>query len=652
MTSAMQSVLAAMSDGFRRERPLPVSEWADAHRYLSEIASSEPGRWRTSRTPYLREIMDSLSPANPARRVVVMAGAQLGKTETGNNWLGSIIHQTPGPVLVVEPTLDTVKKVSQQRITPMIDATPVLRERVSEARSRDSSNTIAVKTFKGGLLIMTGANSAAGLRSMPIRFLFCDEVDEYPGDVEGQGDPVALAEKRTATFARRKVLMTSTPTIRGVSRIEREYLASDRRKFFVPCPECGHMDFLQWSRGGWRGDEGAHHHMVWEGHDLASVRMACSACGCLVPESAKATMLAGGQWRSTLPDGETWDGKTIGYHISSLYSPLGWKSWGDCLGEFLDAKDDPFRLKTWVNTVLGETFEEAGDALESGSLKARCEVYPADVPAGVGTLVCAVDTQVDRIEAQVVGFGAGEEMWLIAFEQMFADASQGDAWDSATGSIWAQLDRFLAQTFRHENGRACRIETTVIDSGGAHTEEVYRYCAARPGRRIIPIKGGSFDGRPLVERPSTRNRYHLPLYVLCVSTGKDMLMGRLQVKSRGPGFVHLPSWIDDEYAAQLTSERAVRKYVKGRGSVRVWEQTRERNEAFDLGVYSLAALHICGRAFVNGLAARARRWAAPTGDAAPVEEPSPPPEAAEPTPPARPARSVAKPRAKPWATRW
>lgn len=646
MSVALAHALAAFSDGARREKPQTVSAWADQFRFLSPIASAEPGRWRTARTPYLREIMDALSPEFPAKRVVVMAGAQLGKTECGNNWLGSIIHQTPGPVLYVEPTLDVVKKVSQQRITPMIDSTPVLTSRVHEARSRDSGNTIQMKTFKGGLLIMTGANSAAGLRSMPIRFLFCDEVDEYAGDVEGQGDPVALAEKRTATFSRKKILLTSTPTVRGVSRIEKEYLASDRRRYFIPCPHCGHMDYLQWSLGGWRGDEGQHHHMVWSGRDAQSIRMACSTCGALSDESSKTAMLARGEWRSTLTPGVDWNGKTVGFHISSLYSPLGWKSWAECLSEFFDAKEDPFKLKTWVNTILGETWEEDGDSVEATALAARRAAYKSEVPAGVGTLVCSVDTHPDRLEAQVVGFGHGEEWWLIAFEQILGDPHKPE--------IWAKLDAFIAQTFRHENGKACPIDTTVIDSGGAATEEVYRYCGARLAKRIFPVKGGSVTGKPLVEKPSIRNRYHVPLYVLCVDTGKDMLMGRLQIKKPGPGYVHLPEWVDDEYIAQLTAERAIRKYVKGRGSVRVWENVRpgKRNEAFDLGVYALAALHLCGHQFVRGLAERARVWSIPVEGAPVAHDPG----AIEEKPfverkDARPKR-VALPRKKPWATRW
>lgn len=595
MSSSLASAFErGFASGIKLEQELTVSQWADQYRYLSPIASSEPGRWRTSRVPYIRDIMDALSPKSPFERVVMMGGAQVAKTEAGNNWLGHIIHCTPGPVLYVEPTLDMVKKVSRQRITPMIESSPVLSSLVSEPRARDSSNTVLTKEFRGGLLVLTGANSAASLRSMPIRFLFCDEVDEYPGDVGGQGDPVSLAEKRTATFSRRKVLLTSTPTIRGVSRIEREYLASDRRRYFIPCPECGHMDFLQWSLGGWYGNEGAHHHMVWEGRDVESIRMCCSGCGCLIHERHKTQMLARGEWRPTATASNS---KTVGFHVSSLYSPHGWKSWPQCLREFLDSKDDVFKLKTWVNTVLGETWEEAGDRLDAGGLKARLESYPADVPDGVGVLVAAVDVQDDRLEAAIYGFGHGEEMWLIAFEQVMGSPKSEDT--------WRRLDAFLFQRFERANGKTMAVERACVDTGGHHTEEAYRYCAARLSRGVYPIKGGNMTGRPLVERPSMRNKYRLPLFVLCVDTGKDMLFGRLQVKKRGEGYVHLPAWTDDEFLEQLTSERSVRQYVRGRGSVRKWQKIRERNEALDLTVYAIAALHLCGQAFIKSLGARA-----------------------------------------------
>lgn len=600
MTQSVTELCAsAFAEGLAPEPSLSVSDWADAFRFLSSTASSEPGRWRTARTPYLREIMDALSPSHPAQRVVVMAGAQVGKTECGNNWIGYVIHRAPGPMLMVQPTVETAKRVSKQRLAPMIEATPALRERVAESRSRDSGNTVQVKEFDGGVLIITGANSSAGLRSMPIRFLFMDEVDEYPGDIEGQGDPVALAEKRTSTFPRRKVLLTSTPTVKGVSRIECEFQDSDQRRYFLSCPACGHADYLTWRDLG-------HHRIEWDERAPETARMVCGGCGERVEERHKTDMLERGDWRPTAEC----DGRTVGFHLSALYSPVGWKSWAECAAEFLAAKEDLSKLKTWVNTVLGETWEERGDSVEAGSLMARLEPYAAEVPNGVGILVAAVDVQGDRLEAVVKGYGANEESWLIAFTQLHGDPARPE--------VWLELDRFLQQEFTHESGRKLRVECTVVDSGGLHTEHVYVYTRARYNWRVYPIKGGSLTGRPLVERPSNQNRYRVPLFVLCVDTGKDIVMSRLMISSAGPGFMHLPDWSDAEYIAQLTAEKAIRKYAKGRGAVREWVKLRERNEALDLEVYALAALHILGPATVKSLSDRAALLALPTLDTSAV----------------------------------
>lgn len=568
-----------------------------------------------------------ISVANPSGLFLAGDGfIPTHNTECGNNWIGYVIHRAPGPMLMVQPTVETAKRVSKQRLAPMIDSTPVLRARVAEARARDSGNTVQVKEFEGGLLIITGANSAAGLRSMPIRFLFMDEVDEYPGDVDGQGDPVALAEKRTTTFSRRKVFLVSTPTIKGLSRIEREFLASDQRRYFLACPNCGCSDYLTWR-------DAAHHRLEWDEGRPETAHMVCRGCGARVEERHKTGMLMRGEWRSTAEG----DSKTVGFHLSALYSPLGWKSWAECVAEFLTVKEDPFRLKTWVNTVLGETWEERGDSVTTGSLLGRLEPFPAEAPDGIGVLVAAVDVQGDRLEVKVKGFGVGEESWLVAYSQIHGDP--------ARDPVWHDLDVFLAQTFDHESGQKLRVECTVVDSGGLHTEQVYRYCKARQGRRVFAIKGGSLAGRPLVQRPSVHNRYRVKLFVLCVDTGKDIVLSRLQIQAPKvpgtpvPGFIHLPSWVDEEYLAQLTSEKAIRKYVKGRGAVREWVKLRERNEALDLEVYALAALYILGQPLIAALPGRA------AGFSRRVEPGAPQPAAAAPVP-----RRARRPGG--WASRW
>jgi phage terminase large subunit GpA-like protein len=584
-----------------------VSAWADEHRMLSSKASAEPGAWRTDRTPYLREIMDRLSPHDRCQRVVFMKGSQVGGTECGNNWIGYVIAHSPGPMLMVQPTVDGAKRASKQRLAPMIEATPALRERVSEARTRDSGNTMMVKEFPGGLLILTGANSAAGLRSMPIRYLFCDEVDEYPGDVDNQGDPVSLAEKRTNTFANRKVFLVSTPTVKGVSRIEKEWLASDQRRYFVPCPHCGNMDWIRWENIRWNDD------------DPDTAYLQCVACERPIEERHKATMLTKGEWFATAEG----DRRTCGYHLSSLYAPLGWKAWGEVVRDFLGAKDDPHKFKTWINTELGEVWEERGEEVDADSLKARLEEYRADVPAGVGVLTCAVDVQGDRLECKVKGWGAQEESWLIAVHVIHGDPG--------TLTVWEELDTFRKQSFTNEAGRKLRIEITMIDSGGHHTDQVYRYCKARVGQRVFALKGVVGKGREIVSRASDRNRYRVKLFSVNTDAAKDQIVSRLRIKIPGPGYVHLPDWTDDEYLAQLTSEKAITKWKPRQGSVREWIKTRDRNEALDLEVYCLAGLHVLGAPIIRALPERAAALAAPVegaapdqpGQAAPGERPRP-----------------------------
>ena len=378
------------------EPDVTVSEWSDQYRLLDQAASSEPGKWRTRRTPYLKEIMDCLSATRPESIVVFMKGAQIGATEAGNNWLGYTIHHAPAPMLYVMPTVDAAKRASKQRIAPMIDAIPEVKAKVAVARARDSGNTLFQKDYPGGTLILTGANSAIGLRSMPARYLFMDEVDGYPTDLDGEGDPIQLAIRRTATYKRnRKIFIVSTPTIKGISAIEDYYEQSDQRRYFIPCPECGEFQVLEWKM------------ITWTDNDPDTAAMTCQHCGVIVPESNKTKLLSDGEWRATS------EGRFTGFHLSSLYSPVGWYSWSDAVADFLAAKKvGEEQLKTWVNTVLGETWEEQGEQADPNSLILRREEY--DEPPILWRTIGA-DVQKDRIELELVGWGEGEESWGLEY---------------------------------------------------------------------------------------------------------------------------------------------------------------------------------------------------------------------------------------------
>ena len=405
MAQAIDELLQVCREALRFEADLTVSEWADGHRVLSGKASAEPGPWRTDRTPYLQEVMDCLSTTNPVQRVVLMAGAQLGKTEAGSNWLGYVIAHAPGPMLMVQPTVDMAKRLSKQRLESLISETPCLSERIAPARSRDSGNTMFSKEFPGGMMILTGANSATGLRSTPCRYIFLDEVDAFPQDVDGEGDPVTLAERRSTTFSRRKIFMTSTPTVKDFSRIESEFLLSDQRRYHVPCPHCEAMQWLKWPQ------------LKWEDNEPSTVRYECEHCNERFTESYKTQMLTAGVWIATAPG----DGKTAGFHLSSLYSPLGWKSWEEVVEDFLRSKGDAPRLKTWVNTVLGETWEEDyASKVSATGLQERCEHYePAMLPEGALALTVGVDVQDNRLAVSVWCWGREEEGWLIDHQEIY-----------------------------------------------------------------------------------------------------------------------------------------------------------------------------------------------------------------------------------------
>lgn len=623
MASAAAVYLEAYRRGLEPEPDLTVSAWADMHRVLTGRSSAEPGPWRTSRFPFAREIMDALSVVSDARRVVFQGGRQIAKSEIGLNWIGYVIHHAPGPMLLVEPSVDMAKKTSRQRITPMLVETPALHDRVPVATARAAGNNIFIKEFPGGMLMLTGSNSSAALRSTPIRYLFANEADEYPDTVEDKGSALSIAEACTNNFPNRKVYITGNPGIRGASRIEREYLAGDQRRYFIPCPTCGVLDYLTWS--GYRDFVGqiepGHHRIRWEDGAPRTAHMLCGACGARVEEPAKEWMLANGEWQPTA-DG---DGDTRSYHLSSLYSPFGFKSWAECAIEFERKRSDPSELRSFVNEVLGETWEERAEAVDVDTLHSRLERYDAQVPSGVGVLVAAVDVQGDRLEAIVKGYGEAEESWLIEWEAFLGDPAQD--------AVWLALDKYLCGTFTTAGVRAVGIECVTIDSGGHHTDEVYRFCRTRTRRKLaagntawtqhlFAVKGGAETKLPLVGRPSRHNRYRTPLYVLCTDTGKGTILARLRIPAAGPGYIHLPNGLDREYCEQLVSEKAIWRYSKGHTG-RIWKKQRDRNEAFDLEVYALAALKILGEPFIRGLGDRAQVWARRRGEAAPPPAPEP-----------------------------
>lgn len=595
---AFEVLGGAWAEAFALPPRLTVSEWADEHRILAQKNSAEPGRWRTERTPYLRAIMDCLSPDHSCEKVTFVAGTQVGKTECGNNWIGHTVDVDPCPMMVVMPTSSLAKRWSRQRLAPLIADTPSLAAKVAQIRSRDEANTTLLKDFEGGMLVIAGANSAADLRSMPVRKLFKDEVDGYPFDVDGEGDPSALSENRTDTFARRKILETSTPTTAGFSRIWASFELTDMRRYWVPCPECGAKQWLKWANIKWDSDA-AH---AAQGQELwaaikRSTRYCCEHCGALIEEHHKTAMLAGGEWRADKPADSP---KHVGFHLSSLYSPLGWRSWAALVAQFIEAKrksdaGDQSLLKAFVNNRLAECWEEQGDKVEQGKIAARAEPYKlGEVPAGGLMLVAAIDCQGDRLEFKVKAYGPGEESWTVDYQVLYGDPGLEQVWRDAEARIVAP--------YRHASGKDLAIEACAVDSGGHHTQQVYAFCRRLAWRRVFAIKGASDSSRPVLGKPSAvefnyrgqKVKGGAQVWQVGTAVAKKTIYGRLRIETPGPGYCHHSLDLPKDYYEQLTCERLVTRYVKGHARLEWVKPAGKRNEALDLEVYCLAAAWFMG----------------------------------------------------------
>jgi len=542
---------------------LKISDWADSYRKLSPESSAESGAWKTSRAPYQREIMDSFNDPS-IQRIVFMKSAQVGATEILLNVIGYYIDQDPSPMLVMQPTLQMGQAFSKDRLATMIRDSEKIRGCVKDPRSRDSGNTVLSKKFPGGNLNIVGSNSASGLASRPIRIVLADEVDRYEASAGSEGDPISLATKRTTTFWNKKIYLCSTPTVKGLSRIETAFEESDKRYYHVPCPECNEKQVLKWKN------------IVWEENKPETASYACDHCGSVINESKKQWMLKHGEWIAS----DT-SSNTAGFHISELYSV--WSTWADMAKNFLEAKKQPEMLKTWINTALGESWEEQGETIEHEKLLERRLNYDSEtIPEAVLVLTAGVDTQKDRLELQMVGWGSNYESWVIEYKIFWGDPN--------AANVWQELDSYLKKRFKTENGRTLTISCTCIDSGGHHTNQVYQFTKPRQGRRVFAVKGLSTAGKPIANRPTFVGKNKAVLYGVGSDSAKEAIFARL---SSEPEYttLHFCSDLDEEYFQQLTAEKRVTKFVRGKKSL-IWKQIRPRNEALDTLVYNFAAIYI------------------------------------------------------------
>jgi phage terminase large subunit GpA-like protein len=542
---------------------LKISDWADRYRKLSPESSAESGAWRTDRAPYQKEIMDSFNDPD-IQRIVFIKSSQVGATEILLNVIGYYIDQDPSPMLIMQPTLAMGQAFSKDRLSTMIRDSEKIRNCVKNPRSRDSGNTVLSKKFAGGNLNIVGSNSASGLASRPIRILLADEVDRYEASAGAEGDPISLATKRTTTFWNRKIYMCSTPTIKGLSRIETAFEESDKRYYHVPCPECNHKQVLKWKN------------VIWEENKPETASYACDECGSMIDESKKQWMLKHGEWIAKEPKSHT-----AGFHISELYSV--WSTWAEMAIAFLEAKKQPEMLKTWINTSLGESWEEQGEAVEYETLLERRLNYDFTcIPEDVLILTAGVDTQKDRLELQLVGWGKNYEAWVCDFKIFWGDPN--------AINVWTDLDAYLKKRFKTESERFIPISCCTVDSGGHHTNMVYHFTKPRQSRRIFAIKGLSQAGKPIANRPTFVGKNKAVLYGVGVDTAKEAILSRLTADAE-TSTLHFCSDLDEEYFKQLTAEKRVTKFIRGKKTL-VWKQIRPRNEALDTLVYNFAAIYI------------------------------------------------------------
>lgn len=554
---------------------MSISQWADEYRRLSSESSAEPGRWRTTKAPYQREIMDAISDVK-IQKVVVMSAAQIGKTDGFIlNPIGYYMHYDPSPIMVLQPTIKMAETFSKDRLTPMLRDTPVLTNKVND-KSRNSGNTILQKIFPGGHVTMVGANSASSLASRPIRILLSDEIDRYPATAGNEGDPLLLAGKRLTTFWNKKEVCVSTPTIKGLSRIEVEYEHSTQEEWYVPCPECGEYQMIEWAR------------IVFDKNNLEDVSCACEKCGVISHEIAWKEQYQKGKFIAKYPRR-----KVRGFHLNTLASLF--VEWREIVEKFLTANEEKKKgnielLKVWTNTEMGQTWEEEGTQVEEDELLARREKYNCEVPEEVICLTAGVDTQDDRFEIEVVGWGEGKESWGIKYQVIYGDLK--------LQNIWNELDIFLNQTFTRADGAKLKIICTCMDSGGHFANEVYKFCKPRTARRIFAIKGKGGTEVPYFNKPTKSNREKTPLFSIGVDTGKSLLFQRLSVENEGPSYCHFPKENDkgynESYFKGLTSEKMVMTYKKGKAQY-IWkikDYEHKRNEALDCRNYSMVALEI------------------------------------------------------------
>lgn len=581
----LNACLAKILSGMKPPEDLTVSQWADKNRRLTSESSAEVGKWRTSRTPYMFDILDSFT--DPLiEHIVVVAASQVGKSETINNMVGYCIDQDPGPILLIQPTIDDVKRYSEMRIAPMIRETRCLKRKVADPKSRDAANTKRQKSFPGGVLVMTGSNVAHDLSSMPIRYVFGDERDRWATSAGSEGDPWELAVARTRTFYNKKMVEVSTPTVKGASAIENSYNLGTMERWKTQCPHCG--EYVEITFDNIRFEYDAAENGDKKIFHISEIFYVCPECGGISDEHTMKSQPA--KWVATVPEARKHH-KTRSFWLTSWVSP--WATWESIILQFLQAGTDSAKLQVVYNTQFGELWEERGDMASEDDVMARREVYEAEVPDGVLLLTCGVDTQDDRLEYEVVGHRRYGETWGIKKGVILGRPD--------TEEVWERLDEVLSHKYKFKSGVSLQISLTFIDEGGHFTQEVRQHCLARQYDHVFAIKGANRPDIPYTAPPKKQKIVvngkvigQVWVYEIGVNAGKQKIVDNLRVQSPGANYCHFP--LRDDYGKQffkqLMSEHLA--YVPKLKHPWQWQKIpgHERNEAFDIRNYNLAACEI------------------------------------------------------------
>lgn len=576
-----------------RPEPLRLSEWADRHFYLSGESSYIEGRWESF--PYQRGIMDAIS-NDDIREVVLRKSARVGYTKVILAAIGYFASHKRRNQAVWQPVDDDADEFCKTEIDPMIRDVEQVRAMFPYDRMRDKNNTLRQKTFTGSTLYIRGGKAAKNYRRISVDVAYLDEVDGFDADIEHEGDPITLAAKRAegATFP--KIVVGSTPKLKGQSLVEyRADTCEVSMSYLIPCSHCSHMQPLRW------GGQDVEYGMKWVDDDPETAAYLCESCGALMSQSDYLDVWDRGEWRSDeglrlcndgvfrLGDEYVTPPLSIAMHVWTAYSPM--TSWAQIVREFLAAKKDRSKLKTFVNTTLGESWEEdESEQAVPEHLYNRREHYAAQVPDPVVVLTAFIDTQDDRFEIQVDGWGEGEERWAIDYERLYGDPSRPE--------IWQRLADSLRRQYARADGTLMKLSIVGQDFGGHYSDEVARFSVKMGVRWVIPTRGASTYGKPVAVFPRKRNQRGVYLTEIGTDTAKDLLYQRLMILEPGPGYWHFPvsDAFDETYFRQLTAERRVAKYTLGRKRF-IWDSQGRRNEAWDCSVGGLAMVRILQQNF-------------------------------------------------------